>query len=98
MKILVMPYFFVMKWEIQYIFNIDLNNINLHNNFDEDDPGTIIIVRCMAWHIKFEKRKVLKEISEQSMQILWHTKRWWNLSLSKDEKKQIEPIFTKQFY
>ena len=52
----------------------------------------------MACHITFEKRKVLKEISEQSIQILWHPKRWWNLSQSKDEKKQIEPIFTKQFY
>ena len=38
------------------ILNIDLNNINLDNNFDEDDPDTIIL-------IKFEKRKTLKNIS-----------------------------------
>ena len=25
--------------------NIDLNNINLDNNFDEDYPGTIILIR-----------------------------------------------------
>ena len=30
-----------------------LNNINLDNNIDEDDPDTIILVRCLAWHIKF---------------------------------------------
>ena len=35
--------------------NIDLNNINLDNNFDEDDPDTIILVRLLAWPIKFEK-------------------------------------------
>ena len=34
------------------IFNIDLNNINLYNNFDEDDPDTIILIRLLAWHIK----------------------------------------------
>ena len=30
------------------ILNIDLSNINLHNNFDEDDPDNIIIVRLLA--------------------------------------------------
>ena len=43
------------------ILNIDLNNINLDNNFDEDDPDTIILIRLLAWHIKFEKRKALKK-------------------------------------
>ena len=43
------------------IHNIDLNNINLDNNFDEDDPDTIILIRLLAWHIKFEKRKELKK-------------------------------------
>ena len=42
------------------ILNIDLHCINLDdNNFDEDDPDTIIHVRLLAWHIKFEKRKEL---------------------------------------
>ena len=42
------------------ILNIDLNNINLDDtNYDEDDPDTIILVRLLAWHIKFEKRKAL---------------------------------------
>ena len=43
------------------ILTIDLNNINLDNNFDEDDLYTIIIVRLLTWHIKFEKRKALKK-------------------------------------
>ena len=42
------------------ILNITLNNINLDNNFDEDDPDSIILVKLLAWHIKFEKRKALK--------------------------------------
>ena len=37
--------------------SVNLNNINLDNNFDEDDPDTI---RLWAWHIKFEKCKALK--------------------------------------
>ena len=43
------------------IRNIDLNNINLDKNFDEDDPDTIILIRLLAWHIKFDKRKELKK-------------------------------------
>ena len=39
-----------------------LNNINRDNNFDEDDPGTIIHGRFLAWYIKFEKTKTLKKI------------------------------------
>ena len=41
------------------ILNIDLNNINLDNNFDEDDPGTINHFRLWIWHIKCEKHKCL---------------------------------------
>ena len=58
MKILVMLYLIIMKLGI---VNIDVNNINLDNNFDEDDPDTIILIRLLAWHIKFEKRKELKK-------------------------------------
>ena len=42
------------------ILNIDLNNINLDNHFDEDNRDTVILVRLLAWYIKFEKRKALK--------------------------------------
>ena len=43
----------------RYILAVDLNKISLDNdnNFEEDDPSTIIYVRCLAWRSKFEKRK-----------------------------------------
>ena len=41
------------------ISSVNAINSNLHNNFDEDDPDTIIFVRLSAWHIKSEKRKAL---------------------------------------
>ena len=34
-------------------------NIDLDKNFDEDDPGIIILIRLLGWHIKFEKCKEL---------------------------------------
>ena len=30
------------------IINIDLNNINLDDNFDDEDPNTIIVIRLLA--------------------------------------------------
>ena len=44
------------------ILNIDLNNINLDNNFDKNDPDAIIHIRHLAWHIKLEKCKALKKV------------------------------------
>ena len=41
------------------ILKIDINNISLDNNFGEDDPDTIILIRLLAWYTKFEKRKAL---------------------------------------
>ena len=42
------------------ILNIDLNNINLDDtNYEEDHTDTIILVRLLAWYIKFEKREAL---------------------------------------
>ena len=73
MKILVMSLF---SCNEMGILNIDLNNINLDNNFDEDDSDNIILIRLLAWHIKFEKCKALrKNISEELMPILWRPKR-----------------------
>ena len=44
------------------IFSVDLNNINLDDaNFHENDLKTIIHVRPLAWHNKFEKRKAFKK-------------------------------------
>ena len=39
------------------ILRENFNNINLDNNFDEDGPDTIILIKILAWHIKFEKFK-----------------------------------------
>ena len=41
------------------ILNIDINEINLENNFDEDEAGTIILIRLLAWHIKLKHSKSL---------------------------------------
>ena len=41
--------------------NIDLNNINLDDNFDEEDPKNIILIRLLSWHINSEKPKELKK-------------------------------------
>ena len=55
------------------ILNVDLNNISLDNKFDVDDSDTIILMRLLAWHIKFTKCKELKqELSEELMPVVWH--------------------------
>ena len=51
--------------------NIDLNSINLDDtNFEEDDPDTIILIRLLDWHIKFEKRKELKKKDEELVPVV----------------------------
>ena len=46
-----------------HILVVDLGEINLDNDnsFNEDDSDTIICVRLLAWHSKYEKRKALKK-------------------------------------
>ena len=80
------------------ILNIDLNNINLDDiNYHEDNPDIIILIRLLAWHIKFEKRKVLrKELNEELMPVAWHPKRWWDWCVSEDEKKEIDRMFIEE--
>ena len=43
------------------ILSVNLNNINLDNNFDEDDFDTIILIKLLAWHSKFKNRAVLRK-------------------------------------
>ena len=43
----------VCKWSEMGTLNMDLNNFNLDDNFDEEDPDTIILIRLLAWHIEF---------------------------------------------
>ena len=80
------------------ILNIDFNCINLDDsNFEEDDPDTIIHIRHLSWHIKFEKRKALKkELSEELMPVEWHPNRWWNWCMSEDGKKEIDTMFIEE--
>ena len=35
--------------------SVNLYNVNLDNNFDEDDLHAIILIRLLAWHSKFKK-------------------------------------------
>ena len=46
---------------LKQALNVYLNNINLDNHFDEDDPDTIILIRHLAWHNKYGKRKAPKK-------------------------------------
>ena len=56
--------------------NIDLNHINLDNNFDENDPDTLTLMTFLTWNTKFEKLKGLKkQLNEKLMSIVWHPKR-----------------------
>ena len=41
--------------------NVNLNNINVDNNFDEEDPNNIIHNRLLPWHTKLGKCKKLKK-------------------------------------
>ena len=54
-----MSYYLVMKWVflIQILVILALE----HNNFDEIDPDATILIRLLAQHIKFEKRKEVKK-------------------------------------
>ena len=38
-----------MLYFLMGILNINLNIINLDNNFDEDDSDTIIFISLLAW-------------------------------------------------
>ena len=44
---------------------IKLINLDNDNNFDDDDPITVIYVRLLAWRSKFKKRKALKKKDKQ---------------------------------
>ena len=37
------------------ILGVNLNNTNLDNNFDEDNPDTIILIRLLDWYSKVKK-------------------------------------------
>ena len=79
------------------VVNIDLNHISLDDNFDKDDPDTIVLDRHLAWHIKFEKRKALKkQLNKELIPAAWHSSIWQHWCKSEDEKKKINPIFIEE--
>ena len=47
----------------RHVLAEDLDNTDLFNdnNFNEDDPDSIIHVKLLAWHRKSKKRKALKK-------------------------------------
>ena len=60
------------------ILVVDLDKFNLDddNNFYEDNPETIIHVKLLAWHNKFEKHKALKkDKSKELMPLVWYPTR-----------------------
>ena len=43
------------------ILSVNLNNINLDNNLDEDNPDAIILIRLLASHIAFKNCQTPKK-------------------------------------
>ena len=37
-----------------------------------------------------------KELDEELMPAVWHPNRWWDLCVSEDEKKEIDPIIIEE--
>ena len=51
----------VFRYKEMGILKIDLIISNLDSNFNEDDGYTIFLIRILAWHVKYKKRKTLKK-------------------------------------
>ena len=67
--------------------HVDLNCINLdNNNFDENDPDTIIHVRLFVGILNLKNVKHLKK----------YPNKWWNWCVSEDEKKEVDPMFNEE--
>ena len=56
-----------------FLVNVDLNNISLGgDNFDDDNPETIIHVRLMVWCNRYKQCKACKkEISRKLVTVAW---------------------------
>ena len=65
----------------------DINNMNLDDDdFSEDDSGTIIHVRRMAWCNRYKQRKTCKkEISIKFIPVAWHPTRWRDWCMLEDK-------------
>ena len=62
-------------------------------NFDEDDPKTIVYVRCIAMRNRVKQRKTFKnDISKELMPAAWHTTWRWTGACQKVRKKKYNPF------
>ena len=70
------------------IVTVDFINVNRHSdNFDEDDPETIFLVRLTAWCSRYKQREAYeKKIDKELMPIAWHLARVWDCCMRKNEK------------
>ena len=77
------------------IRNIDLNCIKLDgNNFDKDDPEIIIMSGFWQGILNLKKRKAFKkELNKELMPVGWHPNRWWDWRMSRNEKRETDPMF-----
>ena len=70
-----------------HFINISLDNVN----FDKNDFKTIIHVTCMTFHNRFKQRKSFEnKIIKELMLVAWHPKKWWDCSVLRDKKSEIE--------
>ena len=57
----------------------DLNNINPDDDNFDNDSETVIHVRHMAWHNRYEQRMACeKEIYKKLMPVVWYPTRMWD--------------------
>ena len=79
------------------ILNIDLNKINVDDNFDQDDSDITILVILLAWHIKFAKRKELKkQLTKKIMPIARIPIDGGVGECQNMRKQEIEPMFIEE--
>ena len=62
---------------------IKLINLDNDNNFDDDDPITVISVRLLAWRSKFKKRKALKKKEIEPLHQQYTIWKYWSFLLQK---------------
>ena len=67
-------------------------NLDNDNDFDEDDPDTIIPVRLWLGIVNLKNKKHIKQVNEWLMLVAWHPK-WYNFYMSEVEKKRDRTKF-----
>ena len=60
------------------MYCVDYDKILLDDvEFHKDDPETIIHIRLLAWHTKFENHNAYKkDLSKELMPVVWHPTGW----------------------